>query len=65
MKMKSKYYAVKIGRNPGIYTSWIECEKQVKYYPHAAFKSFKYESEAKQYLTGVISQQTLEHYWEC
>ena len=28
--VKKKYYAVANGRNVGIYTSWNECEKQVK-----------------------------------
>lgn len=28
-----KYYAVKVGRKPGIYTSWPEAEAQVKGYP--------------------------------
>ena len=23
------YYAVRIGRNPGIYTTWDECKKEV------------------------------------
>ncbi|MGE5774650.1 MAG: viroplasmin family protein, partial [Chloroflexota bacterium] len=27
---KQKYYVVWKGHRPGIYTSWAECEKQVK-----------------------------------
>ena len=26
----AKYYAVKNGRKPGIYSSWDECKKQVE-----------------------------------
>ena len=36
-----KYYAVKKGRNPGIYTSWDLCLKEVKGYKGAIYKSFK------------------------
>ena len=32
-----KYYAVKEGRVPGVYTTWAECEAQVKGYPGADY----------------------------
>lgn len=41
-----KYYAVKKGRNPGIYRSWEACQKEVSGYPGANFKSFKNEKDA-------------------
>ncbi|NLH02483.1 MAG: reverse transcriptase-like protein [Clostridiales bacterium] len=50
--MKKKYYAVKNGRNIGIYSSWSECEKQVKGYSGAEYKSFLTLKEAKDYLNG-------------
>ena len=28
--MAKKYYAVRQGRVPGVYTTWADCEKQVK-----------------------------------
>ncbi|ORY22505.1 ribonuclease H-like domain-containing protein [Naematelia encephala] len=34
---KAGYYAVKSGRKPGIYTSWAECEEQIK-----GFSGFNY-----------------------
>jgi len=37
---KQKYYVVWKGRKPGIYTSWAECEAQVKGYNDAEYKSF-------------------------
>ena len=37
---KQKIYVVWQGRKPGIYTSWGECEAQVKGYPGAKYKSF-------------------------
>ena len=42
-----KYYAVFKGRKTGIYTTWAECERQVKGYSNAAFKSFKTKKEAE------------------
>ena len=50
--VKKKYYAVKNGRNIGIYSSWSECEKQVKGYSGAEYKSFLTLKEAKAYLNG-------------
>lgn len=46
----SKFYAVKAGRNPGIYTTWKECEKNVKGYSGAVYKSFPTRQEAENYL---------------
>jgi ribonuclease HI len=43
---KKKYYAVRIGRVPGVYETWIECEKQVKRYPGAVYKAFTSKKEA-------------------
>jgi ribonuclease HI len=44
---KQKWYVVWKGINPGIYTSWSECEIQVKGYSDAKFKSFDSEKEAE------------------
>ena len=45
-----KYYAVKKGRNPGIYQSWDSCLEEVKGYSGAIYKSFKSLEEAKAFL---------------
>lgn len=50
MSIMAYYYAVKIGENPGIYSSWAECEKQVKGYPNAQFKKWKTREEAEAYI---------------
>lgn len=50
----AKFYAVKQGRNKGIYHSWEECQEQIKGYSGAEFKSFKTEDEANTYLYGGI-----------
>ena len=44
--MSKKYYVVWIGRRPGIYETWDECEAQVKGFKRAKFKSFKNLNEA-------------------
>lgn len=47
-----KYYAVKNGRIPGIYTNWDDCKAQVNKYPNAEYKSFSSETEANEYMLG-------------
>lgn len=49
--MKPIFYAVRCGKNPGIYRSWKECEIQVKGFPGARFRKFSSWLEAKQYVT--------------
>lgn len=46
MATKQKYYVVWQGREPGIYDSWHDCEKQVKGVA-AQFKSFESREEAE------------------
>ncbi len=41
MAQKQKYYVVWNGINPGIYSTWSECEKQVKGYIGAKYMSFE------------------------
>lgn len=45
-----KYYAVKHGRETGIFNSWGEAEKQVKNFSGASFKSFSTKEEAELFL---------------
>ena len=47
MTQKQKYYVVWKGRKSGIFTSWAECEKQVKGFPAAQYKSFDSLREAE------------------
>lgn len=47
-----KYYAVKNGRQNGVYTNWSDCESQVKGHSGSQFKSFKTQAEAKAYMSG-------------
>lgn len=47
---KTKYYAVKLGYTPGIFTTWKETQEQVKGYSGAVYKSFSTIEEAEEYL---------------
>jgi ribonuclease HI len=48
-----KYYAVKKGYEPGIYTTWEACEKQVNGYSGADCKRFSNLEDAEDYLNGT------------
>ena len=48
-----KYYAVKRGRQAGIYLSWKECEEQIKGFSGAVYKSFTSLDQAKEYIKEV------------
>ena len=48
--MSSKFYAVREGRKPGIYSTWEECKLQVTGYKGAVYKSFPTREEAEKYI---------------
>lgn len=50
--MAKKYYAVRKGLVPGIYTSWPECQQNVNGFSGAEYKSFGTQKEAQAYLDG-------------
>lgn len=47
--MSNKFYAVKLGKKPGIYKTWDECKEQVNKFPGAIYKSFKTVEEAEKF----------------
>ena len=47
---KKKFYAVKVGRVPGIYGTWDECKTQVEGYPNSEYKGFARLSEAESFV---------------
>lgn len=49
----AKYYAVRKGKEAGIFVTWAEAEMQVKGFPEAEFKSFSSKEQAEEYLSGV------------
>ena len=48
---KRKFYAVKVGKLPGIYQTWSEAEEQVKGFSGAEYKSFLTLEEAERYIS--------------
>lgn len=50
--MANKFYAVKIGRNKGIFQTWDECKKQVDGFSNSKYKAFKTLEEAEEYLNN-------------
>lgn len=47
MAKKKKYYVVWEGNTPGIYDSWEHCQREIKGYANAKFRSFTSLEEAK------------------
>ncbi|XP_070556831.1 ribonuclease H1-like [Ptychodera flava] len=57
------FYAVRVGRKPGIYATWDDCQKQVTGFSGARFKKFPTQNEAEAFIgnatqTGENHQQT-------
>lgn len=44
---KKKYYVVWDGHETGVFDSWKACEKAIKNYPSAKYKSFEIEAHAR------------------
>lgn len=51
-----KFYAVKIGREPGLYHTWAEAKEQVYGYKGALYKSFTSIVEAQQFLAVDLTK---------
>ena len=45
-----KYYAVRVGRNPGIYQTWDECKRETVGFKGASFKKFSTLEDAKAFI---------------
>ena len=57
---KKRAYAVVVGRQPGIYASWPECQHQTNKFKGAKYKGFSTEAEAEEYLrTELVSDALL------
>ena len=57
---EKKVYAVRKGRQTGLFYSWPICQEHIKGYSGAEYKSFKTEAEANDYLAGGASIAKLE-----
>lgn len=57
----ANFYAVKSGKNIGIYTSWEECKTQVIGVKGAIYKKFSTENEARNFIEGSKELQVNEN----
>jgi ribonuclease HI len=48
------YYAVKVGRIPGIYRTWEECQKQISEFKGAKYKKFGSATQAQTFIDGQL-----------
>ena len=58
--MAKKIYAVRKGRQTGLFDSWAECQKQTTGFSGAEFKSFSSKEEAMQFLNGGTGMSAKE-----
>ena len=56
--MAKKYYAVKVGKTPGIYETWNECKAMVDGFSSAVYKSFTNRADAEAFLQGTQQSET-------
>lgn len=52
---KKNFYAVKVGKTPGIYKTWAECQANTTGFSGAVFKGFETLAEADAFMTGTAS----------
>lgn len=60
MGKKKSHYVVKVGKNPGIYKTWAQCQEQVSGFPGAIFKGFETLEEAMEYQNEEVSQKQIQ-----
>ena len=53
-----KYYAVRIGRNPGIYHTWDECKRETMGFKGASFKKFSTREDAEAFINEIEEKKT-------
>lgn len=56
MAAKKNFYAVKNGRETGIFKTWTECKQQIDHFAGALYKGFVTLQEAQDYLSGAGSK---------
>jgi ribonuclease HI len=52
-----KYYAVRVGKVPGVYTTWDKCKEMVNGYSGAEFKSFGSLDEAQKFVGKALEEK--------
>ncbi len=59
MAVKKNFYAVRCGRQPGIYKTWADCQKQIMGFKGAIYKGFATRDEAEGFMTGAENSGTI------
>ncbi len=54
MAVKKKFYAIAVGRKPGIYTKWPDAQAQVMGFAGAKYKGFATRAEAEKWLKNPV-----------
>lgn len=57
MSSSEKFYAVKVGHQPGIYTSWNDCKTNVDGYKNPVFRKFESIEEAQTFMTSKFTKK--------
>lgn len=57
MAVKKNFYAVRCGRQPGIYKTWSDCQKETIGYKGAIYKGFSTLEEAESFLKGTETEK--------
>lgn len=58
---KKKVYAVKVGREIGIFDNWDECKKSIDGFPGAKYQGFSTLEEANEFLGISISKEDIKN----
>lgn len=66
--MTQSYYAVARGKCPGVYTTWLECKKQIDHFKGARFKKFTTEKDAQMFVEDKyihpMTQTTIDAFFK-
>lgn len=60
-KVKSWFYAVKVGRTKGIYSSWNDCQLQTNGFPGSKYKKFRVKQDAEEYIVSTHESAGVTH----
>lgn len=58
--MTKKFYAVRVGRTPGVYETWDGCRRQITGFAGALYKGFPTEEEASAFVAGDKQEILIE-----
>ncbi len=57
---KKNFYAVRVGKTPGIYKTWPECQANTSGYSGAVFKGFETLEEAKAFMGDSVASSPIK-----